>query len=99
MEKYELSKLLSSSETADVHLCNVPKNTAIKIFKKENAFKMELKALNFLDKIPNVVRIKGFIDELPTKAIFLEYATKGTLFTFVANNNGLSESGAHFFFS
>ncbi|EAR97474.1 kinase domain protein (macronuclear) [Tetrahymena thermophila SB210] len=98
MDKYELQTLLSSSETADVHLCSTPKNTAIKIFKKEVAFKMELKSLTFLEKIPNVIKMKGFIDELPTQAIFLEYASNGTLFKFVANNNGLTEEGAHYFF-
>lgn len=98
MEKYELQQLLSSSETADVHLCSVPKNTAIKIFKKESAFKMELKALAFLEKTPNIIKMKGFIDEQPTQAIYLEYASKGTLFKFVANNNGLTEEGAHYFF-
>jgi hypothetical protein len=66
MEKYELLKLLSSSETADVHLCSVPKDTAIKIFKKESAFHMELKALTFLEKTPHVIRMKGHINELPT---------------------------------
>ena len=40
----------------------------------------------------------GHIDDLPTQAIFLEYAQKGTLYSYVANNNGLSEEDAHFFF-
>lgn len=66
MERYELQTLLSSSETADVHLCSVPKNTAIKIFKKESAFRMELKTLTYLEKTPNVIKMKGHIDEQPT---------------------------------
>lgn len=98
MEKYELLKLLSSSETADVHLCSVPKDTAIKIFKKESAFHMELKALTFLEKTDHVIRMKGHIDDNPTQAIFLQFAEKGTLFTHVATKNGLTEEEAHFFF-
>jgi len=71
---YQLQKMLSSSETTDVHLCVFPRNTAIKIFKKKSAFRMELKALQFLEKTPHVVKMTGYIDDLPTQAIFLEYA-------------------------
>lgn len=42
--------------------------------------------------------MKDFIDEDPTKAIALEFAQRGTLFSYVAKSNGLSEEEAHFFF-